>query len=37
MPYLTNFFAAPGSLELGLGDICLRLLCAMIVGMVICT
>ena len=37
MPYLTNFFAAPGSLELGLGDICLRLLCAMIVGMVIGT
>lgn len=32
-----NLFAAPGTLELGIGDICLRLLCAMIVGMVIGT
>ncbi len=34
---LANFFSAPGSLELGIGDICLRLLCAMVVGMVIGT
>lgn len=37
MPFLTNLFSNPGSPELGLGDICLRLLCAMIVGMVIGT
>ncbi len=37
MPNFTNFFAPAGSLELGIGDICLRLLCAMIVGMVIGT
>lgn len=37
MPNFTHLLSAPGSLELGFGDICLRLLCAMIVGMVIGT
>ena len=37
MLHFAQLFAAPGSLELGIGDICLRLLCAMIVGMVIGT
>lgn len=39
MPFLTATAAQPdlGALELGLGEICLRLLCAMVVGLVIGT
>lgn len=37
MLFLTAVSADSSTLELGLGDICLRLLCAMIVGMVIGT
>lgn len=34
MPFLTS---AAGSLDLGIGEICLRLLCAMMIGLVIGT